>query len=415
MATDSPQPSDEYSWSLPPSDQSECPLFSTIPGELRDIIFDYALSEYEDTSRPYNEQTCYRRPDYHAPRRIDTDLLRTCQAIHREAWFRPWTNAEHVFFLTSGERRPPRVTETTQLQPVLDKIERLHGPLETSHIRVFAQLYLLEPGENLQRILGMRHFYPRCVTLTLRHTDWWNWEYDEGLRIAARWVDYCRLPRTVTEFRMELETLERKKPQAEEIAKKMVEGWQFTRTDGVQLCADAKEVSSIQPIEWSGKSTWLGQRWIRDENRPEELDYIVKTIVWRPNPSAISKAKQAEQTEDMQDGPVDEGEETPDDSDAESVELKRRAPDLQAEPRFGRGIGGLRVLKVDDLKGAEVPPGTSGQEASEKIREWKEKQRQAGQAGQQDSARNRVWAVRGQMMGRLRRLTGQDGDGTNNG
>ena len=212
---------------------------------------------------------------------------------------------------------------------------------------------------------------------------------------------------------MELETLERKKSQVEEIAKGMVEGWRFARVDGVLLSANAKENSSLEPIEWTGSSTWLRQRWIRDENRPDQLDYIVKTVVWRPDPAALPESKEVDPVDDMQDNTNEGSEDADRDSLEVSEELERRAQDLQAQPRFGRGIGGVRALEVEDLRAAEVPEGTPGQEANEKVREWREAQRQAGQT--QNSAQSRLWAVRGQMMGRLRRMAGQNGDETNNG
>ena len=75
----------------PPLDQSQSPLFGKIPGEIRNKIFTYALSIYEDQSRAYDENTSYRRPGYTAPHKIDYTLLQTCQKIYTEAWFVPMT------------------------------------------------------------------------------------------------------------------------------------------------------------------------------------------------------------------------------------------------------------------------------------------------------------------------------------
>ena len=41
-------------------DQAQSPLFSILPGEVRDRIFAYALSSDEDTSALYDVSTCYR-------------------------------------------------------------------------------------------------------------------------------------------------------------------------------------------------------------------------------------------------------------------------------------------------------------------------------------------------------------------
>ena len=35
---------------------------------------------------------------------------------------------------------------------------------------------------------------------------------------------------------------------------------------------------------WTGSSTWGDRRWIRDESRPNEIDYYLKTVTWKPAP-----------------------------------------------------------------------------------------------------------------------------------
>lgn len=58
-------------------DQLQSSLFTVLPGEIRNHIWNYALTDYEDKARLYNDATCYKRPEYLAPRRTDTELLRT--------------------------------------------------------------------------------------------------------------------------------------------------------------------------------------------------------------------------------------------------------------------------------------------------------------------------------------------------
>lgn len=263
-------------------EQSQSALFSILPGEIRNHIWNYALAEYQDETQLYDDSTCYKRPEYFAPRKIETVLLQTCKRIYQEAWFLPWTNAEQVFYLTSSDRRPARTTTPTAMQKTLLAISKTQTMPIIQHVRVFPQLYLLENGRRLQEILDLKFFYPKVITITIRHTDWWFWESDNNLHLDARWVDFCRFPNSLTELRMAFESLERKKDQIDDVVKQAMEGWVFRRKDSTELSAkDCKP----EIMRWSGSATWGHQRWLRDETGPNKLDYYVSTVTWRPNRS----------------------------------------------------------------------------------------------------------------------------------
>ena len=266
--------------------QTQSPLFSSIPPEIRNRIFSLALAEYEDLSAAYPETTCYRRPDYTAPRRTSTTLLRTCQLIYREAWFRPFTSATATLWLGAEDRRPSHVTTIDALAAAGALVSRVHGePVQIDGVHVFAQLYKLEDPQQLNRVFdAVRHAPPRTFTITIRHTDWWWWESDKPLAIKLRWGDKCEFPSSVQVLRIELESLERKKGQVDEMARKMREQWRFVRKDGTLLAA----TGSDDVNRWSGSSTWNGERWLRDETRPDVLDYYVRTVVFRPATSVCN-------------------------------------------------------------------------------------------------------------------------------
>ncbi|OTA56228.1 hypothetical protein K449DRAFT_387581 [Hypoxylon sp. EC38] len=124
--------------------------------------------------------------------------------------------------------------------------------------------------------------YPRRLTLTIRHADWWYWEQDRPLRFEAQWIEgVCAvLPGSVREFYIELESLERKKDQVDSIAKQMREKWFFKRTDGVTLFPDVTG-GNVEVSRWSGTSTWNGQTWTRDETAPGRIDYYVVCVPFR--------------------------------------------------------------------------------------------------------------------------------------
>lgn len=83
----------------PRADQTDCPLFGVLPGEVRDRIFEYALRSFDDTCNAYSKDESYRRPGYLAPSKADRALLQTCQQVYAEAWFWPWATATHTFWL----------------------------------------------------------------------------------------------------------------------------------------------------------------------------------------------------------------------------------------------------------------------------------------------------------------------------
>ena len=87
--------------------QTQSPLFSVIPGEIRNAIFELALSEYEDPERKYDVATYYYRPGYTARKRIATQLLLTCRRVWLETRHLPSSLSEHAWWLCSYDRRPP--------------------------------------------------------------------------------------------------------------------------------------------------------------------------------------------------------------------------------------------------------------------------------------------------------------------
>jgi len=160
--------------------QSACPLFTRIPPEIRNSIFQLALTEYDDTDHPYEQSAVYCRPDYRFRHRIDTDLLRTCRRIYLEAHLLPVAINEHVFWCYRGppERRysaDPQAYFETMTSQQRDAVDCVH---------FFTQQFWLE-GQFMDacRIPLMR---PRKLKITLRHTDWWLWEYRAKLGIDPR-------------------------------------------------------------------------------------------------------------------------------------------------------------------------------------------------------------------------------------
>lgn len=259
--------------------QEDCPLFH-VPGEIRDSIFSYVLTDHPDPSNQFSDKTCYTRPSWKADQSTDTRLLRTCRAIYRETWFKPFLLREHTRWLSSPDRAPPSRHHPPPMSRMLKRIADQQGTnnVEIERLRVFAQMYKLEDGE-LMRLLNSSYLAPRIVTLTIRHTDWWFWEDDEPLRFEANWIKGVAsvLSSSTNQLCIELESLKRKKDQVDKIAAQMIKKWYFKRKDGVVLYA-----ATTQQSQWSGSSTWNNKRWVRDETEDGMLDYYIVTVTFLP-------------------------------------------------------------------------------------------------------------------------------------
>ena len=78
----------------------------------------------------------------------------------------------HTFYLTAQDRRPEDgyVTTIEKFQLRLNRLYVDHGEVEVSHVQVFAQMYALESlNSSLIPILRMHNFFPRKLTVSLRH------------------------------------------------------------------------------------------------------------------------------------------------------------------------------------------------------------------------------------------------------
>lgn len=161
--------------SIPPSSamlsQQQCPLFNTLPAEIRNRIFHFALSPYTRKESPYATNEYYYRPHFrYGDEYLDTALLRTCRLIHSETSQIP---ASRYLAVEYHSRAPPHHRPLTA-RAVRSTVGRLQ------HLHLFTQQYWLE-GRN-----WLRHMLPfqsslQTLKITLRHSDWWFWEHSEPL------------------------------------------------------------------------------------------------------------------------------------------------------------------------------------------------------------------------------------------
>ncbi|KAF2820402.1 hypothetical protein CC86DRAFT_471487 [Ophiobolus disseminans] len=87
----------------PITNQAQSPLFTTLPRELRDLVFEYALTDckadsFEDILRR-NASRIRIKPNESSPKHdIAINLLRTCRAVYFEAWTLPLSLNPYIVY-----------------------------------------------------------------------------------------------------------------------------------------------------------------------------------------------------------------------------------------------------------------------------------------------------------------------------
>lgn len=90
------------------ADQSQSPLFSKIPPELRNEIFALALQPYVDPEKLYERETFWARPGFEGRKKMDVALVGSCKRVYEEtkAVVMRQGFEEMVVFLGHGSRAP---------------------------------------------------------------------------------------------------------------------------------------------------------------------------------------------------------------------------------------------------------------------------------------------------------------------
>ena len=151
----------------PINPQLSSPLFTSIPPEIRNYIFELVLTSYDDKNRPYKKGAFYYRPDHRHAQKIDTALLLTCRRIHVETEAIPASLNEHTSWY---QRAPPDVLKNSfSLEDSPAALKRRQG-LETIHL--FTQQFWLEDSF---KAFSRKFKFTKVtrLTITIRHTDWW--------------------------------------------------------------------------------------------------------------------------------------------------------------------------------------------------------------------------------------------------
>ncbi|KAI1324186.1 hypothetical protein F5Y16DRAFT_314769 [Xylariaceae sp. FL0255] len=215
--------------------QTASPLFNgRIPAEIRNQIYEYALTEYPDwitfpdakavlvchshdrapppatasptidpeqqVSKGINLSNTHpgrqgynrlRRPsngygwvryDNIEPMRLSIGLLQSCRRVYLETHSLPLSQTEHRFYCYKGPPSSAR-TDLSRFMAKLEAPASVPGLKQKDlirSVRIFAQQYWLE-DQRLQPLIGFSNL--EHIRLTLRRSDWWYWESNQPLRI----------------------------------------------------------------------------------------------------------------------------------------------------------------------------------------------------------------------------------------
>lgn len=226
--------------------QAASPLFSAVPPEIRNIIFQLALRSYPDESRPYPGNAYHFRPGYEYGQRIDTALLLTCHLIYSETRLLPVIINEHVFWCHRG----PPGSSTEPDRYFLKMAKEQQDVVGCVHF--FAQQFWLE--QTFSGVCLIPEMRPRKLKITIRHSDWWYWEDNRLLLLKDGWTNKMSLLRRLEEFEIELETFERDKDQMLAIAQR-IRNWRINLWDGRIL---STEGCPLVHDKWTGTSVFEG-------------------------------------------------------------------------------------------------------------------------------------------------------------
>lgn len=274
--------------------QTQSPLFSVFPAEIRNTIFELAVSEYEDKNQPYRRESYYWRPGFHGKRRVDLALLRTCKLVWLETRPLPLKHlAESPFyhFTCNTDRSPPEYygRKLVQLRRTKLFTYRQWEAIKTMH--VFLQGLTID---NLRGILGGHcPINPTTLVLTTRYTDWLWWENQEPFSLDDTVMRDWKFPPSVGKVIMEFETIASREGELDALLNKVFREprryyWHGQSCEAGHLVTPFYVAHLEDPWRYVERWTWQGPtRYYANKSfahHPpgDTMEYVVKAVTWLP-------------------------------------------------------------------------------------------------------------------------------------
>ncbi|KAF2000663.1 hypothetical protein P154DRAFT_534442 [Amniculicola lignicola CBS 123094] len=275
--------------------QLQSPLFGVIPAEIRNEIFDLALQWYDDPEKLYVDSWVAgycSRPGFRGSKKIDAALLRTCKKVYEETKAIPLRDLELAYYLGYSRRAPtgfqpyPHHKHHVFEDPKADKLW-IQQLIKVSHARIFAQMYAFGADPIYGCIFrGKQTISPTTVTITIRYTDWWNWESNAPLSVSSLRPSLAEIffPFSVEKLVMELETRDGKKKELERVIVEM-RGWEYNRDD-----EEALKMAEDEPVKewtWDGPTAFENGTIYHHHPTGDTMKYVVKVLTWRARKSSV--------------------------------------------------------------------------------------------------------------------------------
>ncbi|KXH39399.1 hypothetical protein CSIM01_11594 [Colletotrichum simmondsii] len=299
--------------------QFQCPLFGTLPGEIRNEIFALALVQFSDEEggAAYPKDSYWYRPGFTGPRKSSSSLLRACKLAYAEGQKVFLRELEWAFWFDRG---PEGRTRNHACEKFFSALTEQQAR-DLTKVRFFTQMYWLEEGRNLATLFAQPNFRPEVLTITVRYSDWWYWESDEPLRMKEDWLRGFRGPKGLRELRVEYETLVGKREEMMGIVGRN-KGWKLVvggggagkddrrereREDGEEKEEEEEEeeeeegylsAEGTELVEWTwtGASKLGGQTWAHHGDG-ETVEYVVVMDTWRFVEGRMSEEDRAKRVE----------------------------------------------------------------------------------------------------------------------
>ncbi|KAI0394708.1 hypothetical protein F5Y17DRAFT_239184 [Xylariaceae sp. FL0594] len=155
--------------------QAGCPLFTLLPAELRELIWEFALTRYEVPGTWYPIDSPCARPGQAASLRVAVELLLTCRAVYLETFLVPFRVNPLMVYDGHPDVVPPRnVLHFTPSNVRSCKKLRLWQFANITSLVLSVQQFGLEGGslECVSRLAGTKDRHQGRAPTGLFHTDY---------------------------------------------------------------------------------------------------------------------------------------------------------------------------------------------------------------------------------------------------
>lgn len=280
--------------------QLQSRLFGVLPPEIRQMIFTFALTDYERTilsaDGKKKKKLYFHHRIHEHTRCTDTGLLRTCKRVFQETWFMPFAFAKHglvdpYFNYLCWKDRQMNFTgyaidlclrtvrsfaNSHRLKSYLPQVDGFQFFLGSEELsEAFAmELY----PQVIEDMIELQDHRPKAMTITI--------DYIQGKPnfIEAKWVNEVRFSEAVKTIEIEFREVWKDKYMLGFFAEFIAKNWFFRREDGVVF----KQVTLERSFKYLACSNDPAKElsfWGSKVGGPgSHYSMLINTVTWKPTP-----------------------------------------------------------------------------------------------------------------------------------